>query len=65
MDGQIISRLAMFNRGVSHYVAGRARDQHNMNHHAAALPDYLAGWDAAAKAHADHQMAERRKQVAA
>ncbi|MEX5744677.1 hypothetical protein [Massilia sp. X63] len=46
---QIFSREAMQQRGADAFNAGRPRDSHGMNPFAAALPDWLAGYDRAAQ----------------
>ncbi|QOY96358.1 hypothetical protein IM543_11360 [Massilia sp. UMI-21] len=48
MAEQIVSRETMRQRGADAFNAGRTRDSHNMNWHSPALPDWLAGYDAAA-----------------
>ncbi len=58
MDEAIIPRARIRQRGVDAFNAGRDRDSHNMNHGAAALPDWLAGFDEAAQAwHVEQQLA--------
>lgn len=49
MCDQIVSRSMIFDRGAADFNAGRPRDSHNMNWHSPALPDWLAGYDHAAK----------------
>lgn len=61
MDHSIISRITMFQRGLAAYIKKHDRDEHDMNHDAAALPDWQAGWDAGQRAHADMHMAACRK----
>ena len=55
MDEAIIPRATMRQRGADAFNAGRDRDSHNMNPGAAALPDWLEGFDQAAKAWHDAQ----------
>lgn len=50
MDHSIISRATMRQRGADAFNAGRTRSCHNMNHDAAALADWLEGFDRAAQA---------------
>lgn len=50
MDQSIISRDTMRARGAAAFDKGAPRDSHNMNPSAAALVDWLAGFDAAAQA---------------
>lgn len=50
MDHSIFSRATMRKRGADAFNAGRTRCSHNMNHDAAALPDWLEGFDHAAQA---------------
>lgn len=52
MTEQIISREAMFNRGAEAARRGLARDEHNMNAWAPAVPDWQAGHDYVTKARA-------------
>ena len=47
---QIVSRAMIQAKGAADFNAGRPRDSHNMNWHSPALPDWLAGHDAAAQA---------------
>lgn len=49
MCDQIVSRSMIFDRGAAAFNAGLPRDSHNMNWHAPALPDWLAGYDCAAQ----------------
>ena len=49
MDEAIIPRETIRQRGRDAFNAGRPRDSHNMNPCAAALPDWLEGFDQAAQ----------------
>ena len=50
MNDQIVSRASQFDRGQAAFNRGDSRDSHNMNWHAPALADWLAGFDQAALA---------------
>ena len=50
MDQAIISRDTIRARGAAAFNAGRSRDSHNMNPGAAALSEWLDGFDSEAKA---------------
>jgi hypothetical protein len=50
MTDQIVSRERIRAKGRAAFEAGEARDSHCMNWHALCLPDWLAGYDAAAAA---------------
>lgn len=50
MDLPIVSKEMQFNRGADAARQGRPRTSHNMNHDAAALPDWLEGFDYVMKA---------------
>lgn len=62
MSDQIISREAIRARGRAAFNAGKPRDSHNMNWHAAALPDWLDGYD---RAYAEWAMRGRKDQAEA
>jgi hypothetical protein len=61
MDAPIISIDITKARARTDFAAGRPRDSHNMNWHAAALPVYLAEYDRLA---AQARKVERRQQQA-
>lgn len=44
MADQIFTRAAMQARGVAAFARGDTINDHGMNHDAAALPDWEAGW---------------------
>lgn len=45
MSEHIVSRETMFNRGAEAARKGRGRDDHRMNWHSPAIPDWQAGHD--------------------
>lgn len=59
MDEAIIPRATIRARGAAAFNANRSRDSHNMNPGAAALAEWLEGFDEAAKAWQAAQLAAR------
>lgn len=59
MHEPIIARATMQDRGAEAFLSGKSRDDHNMNWHAPALVEWLAGYDAEAQAHSAIQAAMR------
>lgn len=58
MTDQITTRQMQFDRGVAAFVRGATRDSHNMNLGAAALPDWLCGYDSAERSYLDAALSQ-------